>query len=196
CILSFKIKGKGFFKGVLFFPHLVCGIAIGFMFKFFCTRGFVLDTALGWFGINQNILPYWLRDARVNNIMLAGTSVWRYLGQNMVLFIGAISSIDPVLYEAAEMDGANRWQRMWKIDFAMLLPTACVLLIMRAGSIMNVGFEKVYLMQNNLNLIRSEVISTYVYKIGIINQQYSYSSAINLFNTMVNLILLLIVNNF
>jgi putative aldouronate transport system permease protein len=85
---------------------------------------------------------------------------------------------------------------MWKIDLAMLMPTACIVLIMRAGNIMNVGFEKVYLMQNNLNLIRSEVISTYVYKIGIISQQYSYSSAINLFNTMVNLILLLLVNHF
>ena len=78
----------------------------------------------------------------------------------------------------------------------MLVPTACILLIMRAGNIMNVGFEKVYLMQNNLNLSASEVISTYVYKIGIISSQYSYSAAINLFNTLVNLVLLVSVNFF
>jgi putative aldouronate transport system permease protein len=124
------------------------------------------------------------------------SDVWQHTGWDSIIYLAALSSVDTALYEAAEIDGANRWQRMWKIDFAMLLPTACIMLIMRAGSIMNVGFEKVYLMQNNLNLIRSEVISTYVYKIGIINQQYSYSSAINLFNTMVNLVLLLLVNRF
>jgi len=110
-ILSMKTKYKEIFKGIIFFPYLVCGIAIGFMFKFFFTRGFVLDTALGWFGFNQDNLPFWLRDSAVNNVMLAATSVWRYLGQNMVLFIGAITSIDPVLYEAADIDGASTWNK-------------------------------------------------------------------------------------
>jgi putative aldouronate transport system permease protein len=124
------------------------------------------------------------------------SDVWQHTGWDSIIYLAALSSVDPALYEAAVVDGANRWQRMWRIDLAMLMPTACILLIMRAGNIMNVGFEKVYLMQNNLNLTRSEVISTYVYKIGIISQQYSYSSAINLFNTMVNLALLLFVNYF
>jgi len=122
------------------------------------------------------------------------SDVWQHTGWDSIIYLAALSAVDPALYEAAVMDGANRWQRMWKIDLAMLMPTACILLIMRAGNIMNVGFEKVYLMQNNLNLIRSEVISTYVYKIGIRDQQYSYSAAIGLFNTMVNLVLLLTVN--
>jgi len=124
------------------------------------------------------------------------SDVWQHTGWDSIIYLAALSSVDPALYEAAVVDGANRWQRMWKIDLAMLMPTACIVLIMRAGNIMNVGFEKVYLMQNNLNLARSEVISTYVYKLGIISQQYSYSSAINLFNTMVNLALLLLVNYF
>jgi len=124
------------------------------------------------------------------------SDVWQHTGWDSIIYLAALSSVDPALYEAAVMDGANRWQRMWKIDLAMLMPTACIVLIMRAGNIMNVGFEKVYLMQNNLNLSRSEVISTYVYKVGIISAQYSYSSAINLFNTMVNLLLLLLVNYF
>jgi len=124
------------------------------------------------------------------------SDVWQHTGWDSIIYLAALSSVDPALYEAAVIDGANRWQRMWKIDLAMLMPTACIVLIMRAGNIMNVGFEKVYLMQNNLNLVRSEVISTYVYKVGIISQQYSYSSAINLFNTIVNLLLLLLVNYF
>ncbi|MCL2034079.1 MAG: sugar ABC transporter permease [Oscillospiraceae bacterium] len=109
--LSFKVKGGAFFKGTIFFPYLVCGIAIGFIFKFFFTRGFVLDTVLGYLGANLEILPYWLRDTGVNNIMLAATSIWRYLGQNMVLFIGAIMSVDPSLYEAANIDGASGWNK-------------------------------------------------------------------------------------
>jgi multiple sugar transport system permease protein len=110
-VLSFGVKGGGIFKGVLFFPYLINGIAIGFIFKFFFTRGFVLDTALQSLGINLESLPYWLRDQSINNISLVGTSVWKYMGQNMVLFIGAIMSVDPTLYEAATVDGANKWHQ-------------------------------------------------------------------------------------
>ncbi len=110
-ILSFKVKGGSFFKGVLFFPYLISGIAIGFIFKFFYTRGFVFDTVLQWCGLQLENLPYWLKDTSVNNWSLVGTSVWRYLGQTMVLFIGAIMSVDAELYEAAELDGANKFQQ-------------------------------------------------------------------------------------
>lgn len=110
-----NIKGAGIFKGVMFFPFLVNGIAIGFIFKFFYTRGFVLDTVLQWLGIPLENLPYWLRDQSINNWSLVFTSVWKYMGQNMVLFIGAIASIDPTLYEAATIDGANRWQQFKSI---------------------------------------------------------------------------------
>lgn len=110
-LLSFKTRGGGFFKGTIFFPYLVCGIAVGFIFKFFYTRGFVLDTVLSWIGFNPDSLPYWLKSTKINNISLAATSIWRYMGQNMVLFIGAIMSVDNDLYEASSLDGANRWQQ-------------------------------------------------------------------------------------
>ncbi len=110
-LLSFKTRGGGFFKGAIFFPYLVCGIAVGFIFKFFYTRGFVLDTVLSWVGFNPDSLPYWLKSTKINNISLAATSIWRYMGQNMVLFIGAIMSVDNDLYEASSLDGANRWQQ-------------------------------------------------------------------------------------
>ena len=114
-ILSFKTKGESFFKGVMFFPYLVSGIAIGFIFKFFYTRGFVFDTVLQWCGFNLEQLPYWLKNQRVNNVSLVATSVWRYFGQNMVLFIGAIMSVDKEMYEAAELDGANKFQQFCHI---------------------------------------------------------------------------------
>ena len=110
-LLTSGIRGGGIFKGILFFPFLVNGIAIGFIFKFFYTRGFVLDTVLQALGIPLSSIPYWLRDQSVNNWSLVFTSVWKYCGQNMVLFIGAIASIDPSLYEAATIDGANKWDQ-------------------------------------------------------------------------------------
>ena len=106
-----RIRGSGIFKAILFFPFLVNGIAIGYIFKYFYTRGFVLDSVLQVIGIPLESLPYWLRDQSINNWSLVFTSVWKYCGQNMVLFIGAIASIDPTLYEAATIDGANRWQQ-------------------------------------------------------------------------------------
>lgn len=110
-MLSFKVKGGDIFKGFMFFPYLINGIAIGFIFKFFYTRGFVFDTVLQWCGFELENLPYWLKDQSINNISLVGTSVWRFFGQNMVLFIGAIMSVDAELYEAAMLDGANRFHQ-------------------------------------------------------------------------------------
>lgn len=108
-ILSFKVRGSKFFRGALYFPCLICGIAVGFIFKFFLNPGFVLDTILSWVGITET--PNWLENQAINNIVLVACSLWKYMGQNIVLFIGAIASVDPVLYEAAELDGCNAWQR-------------------------------------------------------------------------------------
>ncbi|BBF42859.1 putative ABC sugar transporter [Lachnospiraceae bacterium KM106-2] len=110
-ILSTRMRGGNFFKGFIFFPYLICGIAVGFIFKFFYTRGFVLDTVLSWIGFDLNHLPYWLKDTSINNFSLAATSIWRYLGQNMVLFIGAIMSVDSSMYEAAAIDGASGFSK-------------------------------------------------------------------------------------
>ncbi len=114
-LLSFKTKFGGVFKGAIFFPYLVSGIAVGFIFRFLYTRGFVLDTVLVWLGFRLEDLPYWLRDKDVNNIALVATSLWRYTGQNMVLFIGAIMSVDKELYESSALDGANRWHQFRSI---------------------------------------------------------------------------------
>ena len=110
-LMVFKVKGEGIYKACMFFPYLICGIAVGFIFKFFYTRGFVFDTVLQWCGFNLESLPFWLKDKSVNNISLVASSVWRYYGNNMVLFIGAIMSVDSEMYEAAELDGANKFQQ-------------------------------------------------------------------------------------
>lgn len=122
------------------------------------------------------------------------TGVWQNMGWDSVIYISALSSIDPELHEAAMIDGATRLQRIWHINLPGILPTITTMLILASGKIMTVGFEKVFLMQNALNTETSEIISTFVYKMGLIYTQYSYSTAIGLFNSVVNLVLLLTVN--
>ncbi|NOU98873.1 ABC transporter permease [Paenibacillus planticolens] len=122
------------------------------------------------------------------------SDVWQFTGYASVIYIAALAGVDPHLYEAAKVDGASRFQRMIHIDLPSLMPTAVILLILNAGQIMNVGFEKVYLMQNAINVGASEVISTYVYKMGLVGANFSFSAAVGLFNAVVNLLLLIGVN--
>lgn len=110
-VLTMKVRGGNLFKGLIFFPYLINGIAIGFIFKFFYTRGFVFDTVLQWCGFDLENLPYWLRNQSINNWSLVASSIWRYVGNNMVLFIGAMMSVDESLYEASTLDGANKFQQ-------------------------------------------------------------------------------------
>ena len=126
------------------------------------------------------------------------SGVWQGLGYSSIIYIAALSGVSPELHEAAIVDGANIFQRMWNVDIPSVLPTFCILLIMRCGSIMSVGFEKVLLLQNNLNKSASEIISTFTYNIGLNSSgampQYSYGAAIGLFTSLVNMVLLLVVN--
>lgn len=110
-ILNYAVRGKNFFKGAIFFPYLINGVAIGFIFLYFFKGGGTLDTILMWLGVPQEKLPMWLGNPKIINYSLASVSVWRYMGQNMIMFAGAIQSIDPNLYEAAALDGAGRWQQ-------------------------------------------------------------------------------------
>ena len=122
------------------------------------------------------------------------SDIWQHAGYGAIIYMAALSGINPELYEAARIDGASRIQKIQHIDFPGILPTVTILLILQAGEIMNVGFEKVYLLQNPLNLPASEIIATYVYKIGIINASFSFGAAVGLFNSVINFALLIIVN--
>ena len=125
------------------------------------------------------------------------SGIWQTFGWNSIVYLAALSSVSAELHEAAEIDGANRFQRVLHIDFPSILPTATIMLILRAGQILSVGYEKALLLQNSLNLSTSEIISTYVYKVGLGATgipNYSYSTAIGLFNSIINLVMLLLVN--
>ena len=122
------------------------------------------------------------------------SGVWQQLGWNAIIYVAALAGISGELVEAAKIDGANRMQVIWHINLPGILPTIAITLIMTCGSILNVGFEKVFLLQNSLNLSASQVISTYVYEVGLQGGQFSYSAAIGLFNNLVNVAMLGIVN--
>ncbi|MBQ6788013.1 MAG: sugar ABC transporter permease [Lachnospiraceae bacterium] len=122
------------------------------------------------------------------------TGVWQSMGWNSIIYIAALSSVDTQLYDACRIDGANRWQTMIHIDFPAIVPTIIILLIMNMGGILNVGFDKVFLMQNSLNLGVSQVISTYVYTVGVKSAQFSFGAAVGLFNTVVNFVFLIVTN--
>lgn len=123
------------------------------------------------------------------------SDVWQHAGWGSIIYLAALSSVDQELYDACKIDGANRWQIIWHVDIPALVPTIIVLFILNMGNLLNTGFEKIFLMQNGLNKPVSEVIATYVYRIGIISNQFSYSSAIGLFNTAINFFFLFLTNS-
>ena len=157
-LLNFKLAGRGFFKGVLFFPFLMNSVAVGFIFLFFFRPDGTLDTVMGFLGLEGQI-RFWLRDPSINNISLAFTSVWRYMGFNFVLFLGAIQSIPPSIYEAAELDGANRWQQFRFIIYPSIKRIVQLNLILGVRGAIAV-FEIPYIMTLGNNGTETFVIQT------------------------------------
>jgi ABC-type polysaccharide transport system permease subunit len=140
--------------------------------------------------------PDLIADAGVFKHIYVLSGIWQATGYNAIIYIAALANVDQALHEAAEIDGASRFQRIIHIDLPCILPTAVILLILATGGIMNVGFEKVLLLQNNMNLKTSEVISTYVYKVGLARGigDFSLSTAIGMFNSVINFTLLVTIN--
>ncbi|MFD4960896.1 carbohydrate ABC transporter permease [Microbacterium sp. NPDC058389] len=156
-ILSFSTRFSGFFRGVLFFPYLINGVAVGFVFLYLFQPGGTLDTVLSWFGVTDP--PQWLGDPDIVNWSLAGTSVWRYTGMGFVLFLGAIQSIPHELYEAAEIDGANRWAQFWAIIFPGIRRVVGLTVILAISGSLSV-FEVPFIMTGGANGSNTFVINT------------------------------------
>lgn len=190
-----QMKAKRFkkaFQTITYMPHFISTVVmVGIVLLFLSPGSGLIGNLYRLFGQEA---PNLMSKAGAFSSIYVWSDVWQHVGWDSIIYIAALSAVDPELYEAATVDGASRLQKLWNIDVPMLIPTAVVLLILRVGNMMSIGFEKVYLMQNDMNLRTSEVIDTYVYKIGIISAQYSYSAAINMFNTVINFILLITVN--
>jgi len=194
-----SLRNRGFQKvtqAIACLPHFISTVVlVGIVFQLF-------DSRTGLYGIIGEAL----NGTYPENLFASGagfrhsyvwSGVWKSFGWGSILYTAALAGIDPSYHEAAQIDGASRWQRIWHIDLPGILPTIITMLILNLGSIMNVGFEKVLLMQNTLNLSASEIISTYSYRVGLAGDagtNMSYGAAIGLFNSVVNFILLVSFN--
>jgi len=177
---------------VTYAPHFISIVVlIGLLNVFLNPRNGLVNMLLQRMGIDP---VYFLGQEDLFWHLYVLSGIWQSTGWAAILYLAALAGIDPELYEAAKIDGTSRFQRIRYIDMPGILPTIIILFILNAGRLMNVGFEKTYLMQNPLNLQVSEVISTYVYKVGLIQAQFGFASAVGLFNGVVNLILLYLVD--
>ncbi|MCI1774943.1 MAG: ABC transporter permease subunit [Paenibacillus lautus] len=190
-----EVKSARFKKTVqmvTYAPYFISTVVmVSIIMLFLSPRLGIVNTiagALGFEAVNYLGEPGMFRTIYVLS------DVWQTMGYSAVIYLAALAGVDPSLYEAAKVDGANRFQKILNVDLPGILPAAVIILILSVGNIMALGFEKMYLLQNPLNLSSSEIISTYVYKIGLLNANYSFATAVGLFNSLINLVLLLIVN--
>lgn len=177
---------------VTYMPYFISVmVLVGMMNIFFSTNYGVVNTVLQALGIE----PFsFMSSEKSFRHMYVWSGIWQGMGYSSVIYFAALSGIDPTLYEAAELDGASKLQRIRYIDLPSIMPTVIIMLIMSAGNLMSIGFEKAYLMQNDRNSGVSEIIATYVYKVGLIDARYSFSAAINLFNSAINFVILIVIN--
>ncbi|MFC3840250.1 MULTISPECIES: ABC transporter permease [Paenibacillus] len=185
-------KFKRFVQLVSFAPYFISTVVmVSIIMLFLAPRLGFVNVAMNYFGMDSiNFLgqPGMFRSIYV------WSDIWQTAGYSAVIFLAALAGVDPSLYEAAKVDGASRFQKIRHIDLPGILPTITIIFILNVGSVMSLGFEKIYLLQNPLNKINSEIIATYVYQIGLLNANYSFATAVGLFNSCINLILLVVVN--
>lgn len=187
------VKFKKTVQMISYAPYFISTVVVCGMILLFTNRSHgiinnVIET-LGGDRINFMIEPQWFQTVYV----ISG--LWQGLGFSSIIYIAALSGVDVQLVEASVLDGANRFQKIWHVDLPSIAPTIIVLLIFNVGSLLSVGYEKIYLLQNDLNMETSDVISTYVYRVGLVDSQFSYTTAIGLFNSVVGLVLLILINH-
>ncbi|MBS4198311.1 sugar ABC transporter permease [Bacillus sp. FJAT-49732] len=185
-------KYKRIVQTVTYAPHFISVVVlVGMLYLFLSPRTGIINQFLVLIGMEPIFffgIPEWFKP------LFISSGVWQNLGWGMIIYLAALSGISPELHEAAIMDGASKIRRIWHIDIPGIMPTVIILLILGIGNLLNVGFEKVYLMQNSLNVSSSEIIQTHVYKTGLLGAQYSYAAAVGLFNSIINFILLIFIN--
>lgn len=185
-------KFKKTVQMITYAPHFLSTVVVCSMLTLFCSKdNGLFNHIIAFFGGTRTSL---LENPALFTPLYVWSGVWQGIGWSSILYIAALSGVSPELIEAARIDGANRAQIVLHVNVPTIMPTIIITLIMNCGSILGVGFEKVYLLQNDLNLPASNIIATYTYELGLLQAQYSQSAAVGLFNTVVNITLLMIVN--
>ncbi len=180
-------KFKKIVQTISYLPYFISVVVVvSILYDFGKSNGIITNIAqtFGWSGGAVISSAKWFRSLYI------GSNLWQHLGYNSIIFISALAAIDPTLYEAARIDGANRWQQTLHVTLPGIASTIVVLLILRLGQIMGVGYEKIILMYGPSTYETGDVIASYTYRIGVIDGDYSFSTAVNLFNSVVNLVVL------
>lgn len=177
---------------ILYAPHFISMVVLcGMIVTMFSKESGVVNTILDMLGMER---VYFMGEPKAFRHIYVWSDIWQQTGWNAIIYIAALSAVDPSLHEAASIDGASRMKRIIHINLPTIMPTIIITLIMAVGRIASVGYEKAFLLQTNLNVETSEIISTYVYKRGIVDANYSFSTAVGLFNNIINITLLLLAN--
>ena len=185
---------KRLVQSVTYAPYFISTVVmVSMIILVLSARLGVVNQGLGALGFNT---INFLGDPNLFASIYVWSGVWQTSGYAAIVYLAALSGIDPALYEAAKVDGASRFDKIRHVDLPGIMPVAVIILILTVGNLLSIGFEKVYLLQNPLNQGASEIIATYVYKMGLLNANYSFATAVGLFNSVVNLILLVLVNTF
>lgn len=189
-----NMRFKKLVQTATYIPHFISVVTmVGIVLIFLSPQAGFIPKFLTFLG--KDDIPLFMAKPEYFRHIYVISGVWQSTGWSSIIYIAALSGVDPAHHEAAIIDGANKLQRIWHVDIPSIIPTSVILLILNFGRLMSVGFQKAYLMQNNVNLETSEIIATYVYKVGLEGGQYSYSTAISLFNSLINLILIITVNS-
>ena len=187
-------RARRFVRTITYAPHFISNVVVvGMMVSMCSMETGIINKMLVGMGLTREPL-YLMGSGKYFRLMYILSDIWKDSGWNAIIFISALSAIDSVLYEAARVDGASRWQQLIHITIPSIVPTIVIMLILRCGSLMSVGRDKVFAMQTDLNLNVAEVISTYVYKQGIVDMKYDYATAVDLFNSAINILMLSVVN--
>ena len=184
-------KFKKVTQTISYLPYFISIVVVVSILNDFCKSGGVLMQLAQSFGDTGGPLisrPEWFRTLYI------GSNIWQHLGYNSIIYISALANVDQELYEAAFIDGAGRWKQTWHVTLPGILPTIVILLIMRLGQMMNVGYEKTRLMYSPATYETADIISSYVYRVGIQDANYSYSTAVNLFNSIINFAIIYLAN--
>lgn len=187
-------RWKRLVQTTVYIPYFISVVVLVSMLNIMLANnsGVISNFLKGLHLVGQNVNLLGTESAFVPVYVLSG--IWQTMGWNSIIFLAALSAVDTQLYDACKIDGANRWQTMIHIDLPAIMPTIIIMLILNMGNILNVGFDKVYLMQNSLNLGASQVISTYIYSVAIKKAQFSFGAAVGLFNTLINFFFLVVTN--
>jgi len=187
-----KVIFKRTLQTVIYMPHFLSWAVIaGIMIEILSPSGGLINRIIEMFGFESR---YWLGEESYIRSILVGSGIWRDAGYGTIIYLAALAGINPSLYEAAEMDGANRWKQTLYITLPALLPTITILFLLQIGNFLDFGFERVYVFLNPLNSANADILDTYIYRVGLVEMQYSYTTAVGVFKSVVGLVLIVLAN--